>query len=203
MEAEFSNRVLDVSDLPSVTFGRKNVTWLANVFYMTIEGTMFALLIASYFYLRMRTTDWPPVNLPPDLRFGIVNSLLLLISIWPARWVKIKAPQRDVPAVRLGLMILGLFGVACMAVRVFEFVHINCRWSDNAYASIVWALLGLHSGHLVTEWIETIVLLGVSMTDKMEGTRLANAAINSDYWYFVVVSGIIVNFLIYGVTRLL
>jgi cytochrome c oxidase subunit III len=203
MEADRPTRVIDVSGLPSVAFGRKNVTWLANVFYMMIEGTMFALVLASYFYLRTRTTDWPPVNLPPDLRFGIINSVLFVISVWPAHWVKVKAPQRDVPAVRLGLIILALFGVVCIAVRVFEFVHINCRWSDNAYASIVWALLGLHSGHLATEWIETMVLLGVSFTDKMEGTRLADAAINSDYWYFVVGSGIIVNFVIYGATRLL
>ncbi|PYV78435.1 MAG: cytochrome C oxidase subunit III, partial [Acidobacteria bacterium] len=47
--------VLDVSGLPSVAFGRSNTSWLANVFYMTIEGTMFALLFASYFYLRTRT----------------------------------------------------------------------------------------------------------------------------------------------------
>jgi cytochrome c oxidase subunit III len=203
MEPYLTNRVIDVSDLPNVAFGRKNVTWLANVFYMMIEGTMFALVIAAYFYLRTRSTDWPPVNLPPDLSFGIANSVLFLISVWPARWVQIKSPRRDLPAVRLGLIILSLFGIVCIGVRVFEFVHINCRWSDNAYASVVWVLLGLHSGHLVTEWIETLVLLGVSFTDKMEGTRLADVAINSDYWYFVVVSGIIVNFVIYGATRML
>jgi len=37
----------------------------------------------------------------------------------------------------------------------------------------------------------------------MEGTRLADAAINSDYWYFVVVTAWIVDLLIYGTTRFL
>ena len=45
--------------------------------------------------------------------------------------------------------------------------------------------------------------LAISFTPKMEGTRLADAAINSDYWYFVVVTGLIVDLLIYGTTRFL
>ena len=61
----------------------------------------------------------------------------------------------------------------------------------------------MHSGHLVTELMETLVLLSVSFTRKMEGTRLADAAINSDYWYFVVVTGLMVDLLIYGTTRFL
>ena len=61
----------------------------------------------------------------------------------------------------------------------------------------------MHSGHLVTELIETLVLFAVSLTPKMEGTRLADAAINSDYWYFVVVTALITDFLIYGTTRFL
>ena len=59
--------VLDVSGLPSVAFGKSNTTWLANVMYMMIEGTMFALLFASYFCLRTRTDSWPPIQLPPNL----------------------------------------------------------------------------------------------------------------------------------------
>jgi hypothetical protein len=54
---------------------------------------------------------------------------------------------------------------------------------------------------LVTEFIETLVLMVLSFTDKMEGMRLADVAINSDYWYFVVISGFLVDFVIYGTTR--
>jgi heme/copper-type cytochrome/quinol oxidase subunit 3 len=195
--------VLDVSDLPNVAFGSKNVSWLANVLYMTIEGTMFALVIASYFYLRTRSTEWPPGNSPPYVWFGVANSILLLISILPAYWIKAKAPTGDRGKVRLGLLILSLFGAACILVRIYEFTALNCRWSDNAYASCVWVLIGIHSGHIATEWIETLTLLGISFTDKMEGMRMADAAINSDYWYFVVVTGWIVNFIIYAAPRFL
>jgi heme/copper-type cytochrome/quinol oxidase subunit 3 len=194
---------IDVSTLPSVAFGHSNTTWLANVLYMTIEGTMFALIFATYFYLRTRSSSWPPGHYPPALTFGIINAAIFIVSVIPARWVQRRAPSGDRGAIRNGLLILSLFALAATAVRVFEFTTLNCRWSDDAYSSTIWVLIGLHSGHLVTELIETVVLLFVALTPKMEGTRLADAAINSDYWYFVVVTGLLTDFMIYGTTRLL
>ena len=194
---------LDVSSLPSVAFGHRNTTWLANVFYMAIEGTMFALMFATYFYLRTRSSEWPPGHLPPALTYGTINAVVFLVSIIPAWWVRNRAPSGDRQAVRNGLMLLSAFAILATVLRIFEFTALNCRWSDNAYASTVWVLVGLHSGHLLTELIETVALLAISFTPKMEGTRLADAAINSDYWYFVVITGLMVDFLIYGTTRFL
>src|SRR4051812_3068286 len=146
---------LDVSGLPSVAFGHSNTSWLANVFYMAIEGMMFALMFATYFYLRTRSTDWPPGQLPPALRYGATNSLIFLASVIPAWFVKKRAPECNRRAVRNGLLALTLFALAATIVRILEFTALNCRWTDNAYASTIWVLIGLHSGHLVTELIET------------------------------------------------
>jgi cytochrome c oxidase subunit III len=195
--------MLDVSDVPSVAFGPSNTTWLANVFYMTIEGMMFALMFASYFYLRTRVQQWPPGHLAPDLRYGVANVIVFILSVIPARWVQKRAPSGDRAAIRIGLMVLAAFALLATAIRVFEFTTLNCRWSDDAYSSTLWVLIGMHAGHLVTELIETLVLLAVAFTDKMEGTRLADAAINSDYWYFVVVTGLLNFTFIYGLPRLL
>jgi cytochrome c oxidase subunit I+III len=194
---------LDVSDLPSAAFGHRNTTWLANVFYMAIEGMMFALMFASYFYLRTRSTDWPPGHLPPALKYGMANAAIFLLSIIPAWLVRKRAPEGDRGAVRNGLLVLALFALVATIFRILEFTTLNCRWTDDAYSSTVWVLIGLHSGHLLTELIETVVLLAISFTPKMEGTRLADASINSEYWYFVVITGLLVDFLIYGTTRFL
>src|SRR5579872_3596388 len=96
---------LDVSGLPSVAFGHRNTTWLANVFYMAIEGMMFALMFATYFYLRTRSTDWPPGHVPPALLYGVANAAVFLVSIIPAWWVRRRAPDGDRGAVRNGLLI--------------------------------------------------------------------------------------------------
>jgi cytochrome c oxidase subunit I+III len=194
---------LDVSALPSVAFGEQNTTWLANVLYIVIEGMMFALMFATYFYLRTRSQQWPPGHLPPAFTYGFANLVVFALSVIPARLAQKRAPARDLRAIRIGLAALSVFAILATVLRVFEFTVLNCRWSDDAYSSTIWVLIGLHSGHLVTELIETLVLLVMSFTPKMEGTRLADVAINSDYWYFVVVSGCLVDFLIYGTTRFL
>ena len=129
---------LDVSGLPSVAFGHRNTTWLANVFYMAIEGMMFALMFATYFYLRTRSTDWPPGHLPPALKYGVANIVIFMLSLAPAWWIRNRAPLGDRRTVRNGLLALALFALAATVIRVFEFTTLNCRWSDNAYASTVW-----------------------------------------------------------------
>ena len=195
--------LLDVSDLPTVVFGHRNVSWLGNIFYMTIEGMMFALLVATYFYLRTRSTDWPPGSLPPALHFGIANAVVFVISVIPSRWLQKLAPTDDQPRIRLGLLVLSAFGALAIILRIFEFTTLNCRWSDTAYASVVWSLIGLHSGHLVTEWIETLSLLVMSFRGKLKATLLPDLISNSDYWHFVVVLALVLDAVIYLSTRLL
>jgi cytochrome c oxidase subunit III len=195
---------LEVSGLPSVSIGHRNVSWLGNVFYMTIEGTMFLLVIASYFYLRERSVDWPPApQMPPALRYGVANTLILLASLIPARWIQVQAFAGNRPKLRWGLLVLVLFASASIVLRWLEFTALNCRWTDNAYASTIWVLLGIHTGHLITEWIETSIIFGIASTAKMEGNRFADASNNSDYWYFVVAAALLCNFIIYATPRFL
>jgi hypothetical protein len=40
--------VLDVSKLPNVVFGTRSVTWNGVIGMMSIEGTVFLLIIAAY-----------------------------------------------------------------------------------------------------------------------------------------------------------
>jgi cytochrome c oxidase subunit III len=202
MDRENLRPVLDVSHLPRVAFGARNVSWLGNVLYMTIEGAMFAMIIASYFFLRTRTTEWPPGNhVPPRLVFGLISAAIFLLSLIPARWIKARAFEMNQGKVALGLVILGSVGLIAIIIRVFEFATLNCRWSDNAYASCLWILLGLHSGHLITEWLETLTVAAISFTPRMEGMRFADVGMNSDYWYFVVATAIATDIIIYGTPR--
>jgi cytochrome c oxidase subunit 3 len=193
---------LDVSKLPSVSIGHRNISWLGNVFYMAIEGTMFLLVIASYFYLRSRSIDWPPApQVPPIVAYGIANGAILLLSLVPARWIQLRALGSDRIRVRTGLFVLAALALASILLRWFEFGALNCRWTDNAYASTIWVLLGIHTGHLITEFIETFVISIIACTSKMEGTRFADAHTNSTYWYFVVVWAMVCDFVIYAAPR--
>ncbi len=73
-------RSLDVSGLPTVVFSHRSLMWWGTLGVMAIEGTVFALAAMAYFYLRSHQDTWPLTALPPDLRWGTVNTLLM----WPA-----------------------------------------------------------------------------------------------------------------------
>jgi cytochrome c oxidase subunit 3 len=98
--------------------------------------------------------------------------------------------------------VLDLFGLLLFVVRGFEFAYVNVRWSDNAYGSIVWALLLLHTTHLLTDWIESVVLTALMFTGHgEEPRRFVDVSEDCLYWRFVWITWIPLFGLIYLVPR--
>ena len=93
------------------------------------------------------------------------------------------------------------FGAAVVILRVFEFGAVRAGWDYNAYASIVWFILGLHTTHLVTDLADTVVLTALMFTGHAEPKRLVDISENSLYWYFVVLSWIPIYVTIYFAPR--
>lgn len=196
-------RELNVSGLPTVVFGHRSLIWWGTLGMMAIEGTMFAIVLASYFYLRTRVTDWPPGLMPPALLYGALNTALFVISIFPNQWIKKVAEKGDARLTRIGLVIISSVGVVNIALRWGEFKSLNCQWDANAYASILWTILGLHTVHLLTDWVDTVVLTVLFFTGPIEGKRFMDASENADYWYFVVFTWLPIWFVLYFAPRFL
>ena len=174
---------LDVSGLPTVVFGTRSVTWLGIMGLMAIEGMVFMLTIATYFYLHSRSVEWPPHSNPPDLFWGTLNTVIFVLSAIPNEWYRRRARVGDTRAVQIGLVIMTLIGIAIIVVRYFELLHLNTDWSIDAYGSAVWTLIGLHVVHLLTDTVDTVVLAVLFFTSMIEGKRFMDAAENADYWY--------------------
>jgi heme/copper-type cytochrome/quinol oxidase subunit 3 len=161
--------------------------WWGTLGMVAIESTMFGLVIASYFYLRTRSPEWPPAGIaPPGLTWGTVTTILLLLSAVPNELTKRAAERVDLGATRLWMVICMIFGIAFAVVRAFEFTTLNVMWTRNAYGSIVWLLLGLHTTHIITDIIDTGVLMALMFIGPIEERRFVDVSENSVYWYFVV-----------------
>ena len=52
--------IVDVSELPHHEFDTYDPVWWGNNLLLAIESSMFAILIATYFYLRQNFSLWPP-----------------------------------------------------------------------------------------------------------------------------------------------
>ena len=192
---------LDVSALPGYAFSHRSLMWWGTLGIMLIEGTMFLVLIGAYFYLRGRVPQWPPNLAPPEWRYGVANTIVLLLSILPNIWYKRAAERLDLVKVRIGLLIAIAFAVVFTVLRFYEFGTLNCRYDTNAYGSVVWTLLGLHTTHLITDLIDTIVVTALMFTDKLEGKRFVDISENAFYWYFVVLAWVPIFVVLYVVPR--
>lgn len=194
---------LDVSHLPAYAFGSRSLMWWGTLGIIVIEGTMFAMLIGAYFYLRGRVPDWPPNAAPPELRFGVANTIVLIASVLPNIWYKRAAEQHELTKVRIGLVISLVFAAAFIVIRFYEFTTLNCRWDTNAYGSVVWTLMGFHTTHLITDFIDTAVLTVLMFTGPLEGKRFSDVSDNAFYWYFVVIVWLPIFAVIYFAPRII
>jgi cytochrome c oxidase subunit III len=192
---------LDVRALPSFAFGARSLMWWATLGLMLIEGTVFALTLATYFYLRSHVQVWPPQEPPPDLAVGTGLTLLLLVSLWPAMRAKAAAERLDTSGVRLWVTISTAFSLLVLVLRAFEFGHLNCRWNGDAYGSVVWMLMGMHTFHLLTDAYDTLVLNVLFFTGPLEGRRYGDISENAMYWYFVVFSWLPIYAVVYWAPR--
>ena len=196
-------RALDVSGLSTVVFSHRSMMWWGTLGLMAIEGTVFALAIMAYFYLRSHQATWPITSLPPDLLWGTLNLVVMLVSFIPAHLAKRAAERLELHGVRIWLVVSVVFGLLFCALRAMEFATLNTRWDSNAYGSVVWLLLGLHTTHIVTDLIDTIVLMVLFFTGPLDGKRYVDVSENSFYWYFVVATWIPIYLVIYWGARAL
>jgi heme/copper-type cytochrome/quinol oxidase subunit 3 len=195
--------ILDLSKLPPHGLGTASLTWWGTLAFMLIEGTGFALSIVVYLYLMSLAPHWPLNAPPPDLLPGSVLTLLLVASLAPnvliARWAR----QQNLAKVRIGLIVMSLLGVAPLIVRIFEFPAMHISWDQNAYGSIVWVMLGLHTTHIITDLIDTVVLTCLMFSRHGDNPRrYGDVSDNAMYWNFVVATWLPMYICLYWVPRL-
>jgi cytochrome c oxidase subunit 3 len=193
---------LDVSTLPTSAFGHRSVMWWATMCMIAIEGTAFGLAIMSYLYLKGRVPHWPPTGPPPGLMWGSVNVAVLLVSTWPNALAKKAAEKHDLGGVRLWMAIALALALVFNIVRFLEFGQLHVRWDANAYGSVTWFLLGLHTVHVLTDFLDSTVLAAVMFCGTVDEHRFVDVSENAMYWYFVVFSWIPIYAVIYLAPRI-
>lgn len=181
-----NRRAIDVSQLPGFAFGHRNVIWWGGAAMMLIEGTMFIMMMVTYAYLKGRNQHWPPGFFAPVLFWGTLNTVVMLASIVPNIIYKKAAEEFDLRRVRIWMSVALVFAVAFNIIRIFEFRALNVWWDSNAYGSVVWALLGFHTLHTLTDLIDSVVLAWWMFRGPANESHFVDVSENAFYWYFVV-----------------
>lgn len=194
----------DLASLPHSASGAAHLVWWGNIGFMLIEGTGFALAAAVYLYLMTQGSAWPPPGDPvPGLFWSGLFTAGLLLSAIPNFWVLRCARVKNLAGVRWGTALMAVATLALLALRGFEFTALGVSWYGDAYGSAVWLLLVLHTTHVVTDWVETVVIAVWLFTHEVGDDQFADVEDNSNYWTFVVVCWLPLYALLYWAPRAL
>ena len=192
----------DLSGLPDSASGPRHLVWWGNVGFMAIEGTAFVLAMGAYLYFVTQAHAWPPAgDRPPDLLWGAIFTVGLLLSALPNLWVLRRARAKDERGVRIGAALMTLIGAVLLVPRGFEFAHLNVAWHHDAYGSVLWMLMVLHTSHVVTDLGDTAVQAAWFFTHEIGDDQFADAEDNANYWSFVVLAWLPIYLLLYWLPR--
>ena len=110
-----AQRTLDLSRLPAFAVSTDEPLFWGQVFLAFIEGTMFSIFIAMYFYIRLSYDMWPPpgIQLPPVAVPAI--SLVPLVVSALGSYLASEAAKLGQPEVKLGIIPGYVARSACLA----------------------------------------------------------------------------------------
>ncbi len=185
---------IDVSELAPSALDHRSPIWIGNALLLAIETTMFAILVATYMYFRGNFHDWPPpqvnyqpINLhpSPDLVWGFLNFIVILGAAFFMLLADRASLRFDKPSVLRWTGCTVAFGLLAIVLRFREFHGTQFRWDDNAYASIVWAILVMHLLHLLVGVCEDSLMLAYISKYGLDDKHARDVRVTAVYWYWI------------------
>jgi cytochrome c oxidase subunit III len=184
--------VVDVSQLPDVVFGPRDIMWWGSFGFIVIEGWALVLCAVVYVYLHQNFQEWPPSGTPlPSLGIPTLSVALMLASLPFVRWCDRIVHNFDRARARVALLALGVLGFVLAGLRVAELlVSLNVKWDTNAYGSAQWLVLGYHFTLVLVEACEVTGIALAMWFAPIEDKHFPDASDAMMYWYFMVLSWI-------------
>lgn len=121
---------------------RMNRTLVGGVLFLASELMFFTGLFAAWFMLRAQTPVWPPAGVDPAPWIPLVAVVVLVAAAVPAQLVAGGAASR-------WLLFTAAGALAFCALTVWDWSRAGFGIGDHAYASLFYALTGLHLVHVV------------------------------------------------------
>lgn len=132
---------IDVSQLSPWEEGSNSALWWGTAVFAAAISTVYAALIASYFYLRQDSSGWPPGNIEVPALFWPVVGTAVRTAAEPCMILASKFTRegnRTGLLVSLGVAIILLIG---WMVEIVEYAFSRSfGWTFGTYESLTWVL---------------------------------------------------------------
>lgn len=192
------HKSVELPELPVAEISNQSLLWWGQVGLAAIEGSMFLILAAMYFYLRLGVDVWPPPGIGlPDLKLSTLGLVPLVLSAAGSYIASEGAKRDDRRAMIQGIALNLALAVVFSATRYFEWRSWNFTWASDAYGSILWTIMGLHTFDMVADLVVTAVLLCLVVSGRYAQKQRVGVHVDSVVWYFIVGIWIILYGVIY------
>lgn len=180
-------------DIPSEYPAEQSTGFWAMLLFIATEATLFASLIAAYFYIESGFRIWPPDGIAkPELTLSSINTGILILSSLPIWWADQSIREGNQRGLRIGLATTFVLGLIFLSIQGYEYTVLPFSFSKNAYSSLFFTITGIHFLHvsiglLMILYIQVRAWLGhFSVTRRL-------AVLNVEmYWHFVDVAWIVI-----------
>ena len=160
--------------------------------FIASEGMFFVAFFWAFFHFALFPSFaldfvWPPadIHVLPAFELPFLMTMILLLSGCSATWAHhaIMEENQDDFIKALGLTVL--LGVIFLGFQVYEYGHVDYKFSDGPYAAAFFMATGFHGFHVLVGTIFLFVCwrrakLGHFTKDKHFGFEAA-----AWYWHFV------------------
>jgi cytochrome c oxidase subunit 3 len=180
-------RTLDVSGLPAYEISNRAPLWWGQLIMALIEGSLFCMMIAIYFYYRLSIDVWPPPGVEP-LRLTMPSlALIPLVLSALGSWAASEGAKKD----DRGLMLQGMaanvvLALVFLGLRFAEWRTFNFTWASDIHGSLVWSILFLHTFDIIGDLLMTVVLIIIVATGNHGPRQRLGVHVDSVIWYFLV-----------------
>jgi heme/copper-type cytochrome/quinol oxidase subunit 3 len=180
-------RTLDVSALPPYEISNRAPLWWGQLLMAVIEGSLFCVLIAMYFYYRISVDVWPPPGVKPlGLTLPTVALIPLILSAGGSYAATEGAKRDDRRLMLAGLTANILLAIVFLVLRFIEWRTFNFTWASDIHGSIVWSILFLHTFDVIADLLMTAILIGIVADGRHGPKQRLGVHVDSVLWYFLV-----------------
>jgi heme/copper-type cytochrome/quinol oxidase subunit 3 len=174
--------------LPPPPSSSKDIAWWAMALFCATEASFFAYLIMSYFYLGLRSPDWPPPGIEkPELKLPLIMTATLILSSVAVWW-----GEHGIKRGRRGQLVAGLaigiaLGLTFLGIQYREY-HEKLRHflpQTHSYTSIFYTTTGFHGAHVAFGLLMLGFVFVRALLGHFDGEEHTAVGTTSLYWHFV------------------
>lgn len=156
--------------------------------YLMSDCLIFAILFACYAVLGGNLAAGPGPKDLFDLNLIALNTAMLLFSSITYGIAMIAMQNRNVRLTQVWLAVTGVFGMAFLAIELYEFlhlIHIGATPQRSAFLSAFFTLVGTHGLHVTFGLVWLVTLIVQLARHGLTNANQRRVACLSLFWHFL------------------